>query len=134
VTVDAKGRVTSGSATINTTDVEDGTIANADISGTAAIASSKISFAADSVSGNAVDGLTGGGDYGITNSGGFDHHSSTYYHLNSGCAGHYFASYSHTATDSDAGYEAPTALGDWAASGGCNAAEGGAFVFYAATR
>jgi hypothetical protein len=75
-----------------------------------------------------------GGDYAITNSSGFDHHGSSYWHLNGGCTGDYFASYSYASCDNDAGYEAPVALGDWTASGGCNAAEGGPFAFYAATR
>jgi hypothetical protein len=57
VTVDAKGRVTSGSSTITTTDIADGTIANADISGTAAIATSKLSGAVTSISGHGLGAL-----------------------------------------------------------------------------
>jgi hypothetical protein len=40
------------------TEITDGSLTNADISGTAAISSTKISFVAESISGNAVDGGT----------------------------------------------------------------------------
>jgi hypothetical protein len=57
VTVDAKGRVTSGSSTITSTDIADGTIANADISGAAAIATSKLSGAVTAISGHGLGSL-----------------------------------------------------------------------------
>jgi hypothetical protein len=57
VTVDAKGRVTSGNSTISSTDIADGTIADADISGTAAIATSKLSGAVTSISGHGLGSL-----------------------------------------------------------------------------
>jgi hypothetical protein len=57
VTVDAKGRVTSGSATIASSDIDDGTITNIDISGTAAIATSKLSGALTAVSGHGLGTL-----------------------------------------------------------------------------
>jgi hypothetical protein len=57
VTVDAKGRVTNGSSTVNASDIEDGTIANADISGTAQVATSKLSGAVTSISGHGLGSL-----------------------------------------------------------------------------
>jgi hypothetical protein len=57
VTVDAKGRVTSGSATIASSDIDDGTIANVDISGTAAIATSKLSGSLTAISGHGLGSL-----------------------------------------------------------------------------
>jgi hypothetical protein len=57
VTVDAKGRVTSGSSTITTTDIADGTIADGDISGSAAIATSKLSGPLTSISGHGLGAL-----------------------------------------------------------------------------
>ena len=89
--------------------------------------------------------ITGGGDFGISQSPdaatcngmttmGFDHHSPTYRMLNCGCQRHYLHSYSSTVADSDAGYDAFVALGSWGAVGGCDAAEGGMLVFYAAMR
>jgi hypothetical protein len=57
VTVDAKGRVTSGSSTISATDIEDGTIADADISGSAAVATSKLSGAVTSIAGHGLGSL-----------------------------------------------------------------------------
>jgi hypothetical protein len=57
VTVDAKGRVTSGSSTIASTDIADGTIADADVSGTAAIATSKLSGAVTSISSHGLGSL-----------------------------------------------------------------------------
>ncbi|MEQ1647044.1 MAG: fibrinogen-like YCDxxxxGGGW domain-containing protein [Hyphomicrobiaceae bacterium] len=78
---------------------------------------------------------TAGGDFGIVTSAGFDHHNpSTYYHLNSSCANSYFYSYSSGVADSDAGYDANTALGSWAATDTCGGGEGGSMVFYAAVR
>jgi hypothetical protein len=57
VTVDAKGRVTSGSSTISATDIADGTIADADISGTAAIATTKLAGAVTAISGHGLGAL-----------------------------------------------------------------------------
>jgi hypothetical protein len=57
VTVDAKGRVTGASATITSTDIADASIANADISGTAAIATSKLSGTVTSISGHGLGSL-----------------------------------------------------------------------------
>jgi hypothetical protein len=57
VTVDSKGRVTSGSSTIASSDITDATIANADISGTAAIATSKLSGAVTAISGHGLGAL-----------------------------------------------------------------------------
>jgi hypothetical protein len=77
--------------------------------------------------------ISGGGDFNAGPSPA-DHHSTNYYHLNSGCTGQYLYSYSATAMDGDPGYDANTALGAWTATDGCNGAEGGALVFYAAMR
>jgi len=56
---------------------------------------------------------SGGGDYGITTSVGFDHHNSTiYYHLRGGCGSHYFYKYGTT-------YNVNTALGSWTQSIAC---------------
>jgi hypothetical protein len=66
VTVDAKGRVTSGSATITSTDIADGTIADADISGTAAIATSKLSGSVTAISGHGLGSLATLGEVGST--------------------------------------------------------------------
>lgn len=74
-----------------------------------------------------------GGDFGIV-SGSFDHHSTSYYHLNSSCGGHYLASYSAGSSDSDAGYEPTTALGSWSGGGGCTSGEGGSLRFRTALR
>jgi hypothetical protein len=67
VTVDAKGRVTSGSSTITSADIADGAITSADIaeaaiadgdiSGTAAIATSKLSGPVSSIAGNGLGSL-----------------------------------------------------------------------------
>jgi hypothetical protein len=57
VTVDAKGRVTSGSSTMSSADIADGTIADADISGTAAIATTKLSGAVTSIAGHGLGAL-----------------------------------------------------------------------------
>ncbi len=78
----------------------------------------------------------GGGDFGITTSAGFDHHSLRYFHLNGGCANHYLYSYSGVSADGDAGYDVNTALGSWTVVGTntCNANEGGSLKFYAAMR
>nr|VFJ77250.1 MAG: Fibrinogen beta and gamma chains, C-terminal globular domain [Candidatus Kentron sp. FW] len=77
---------------------------------------------------------SGGGDYGVLKSVGFDHHNTTYYHLNSGCANHYFYSYSLSNQDGDAGYDVNTGLGDWTATSSCHSAEGGNMAFYAGMR
>ena len=74
---------------------------------------------------------SGGGDYGVVTSRGFDHHLTVYYHLNSSCVNHYFYSYSVVSVDGDAGYDVNTALGNWAATRGCDRPEGGGLVFYA---
>lgn len=89
--------------------------------------------------------FTGGGDFGISQSPdgatcngatmmGFDHHLATYRMLNCGCQRQYLHSYSSTVADSDAGYDAFVGLGSWGAVGGCDPAEGGMLVFYAAMR
>ena len=89
--------------------------------------------------------ITGGGDFGISQSPdgatcngvtmtGFDHHSTNYRMLNCGCQRQYLFSYSDAVLDSDAGYDATLAFGGWTAAGGCNGAEGGTVVFYAAMR
>jgi cytoskeletal protein CcmA (bactofilin family) len=78
--------------------------------------------------------ITGGGDFGIVTAAGFDHHSTTYHHLNSGCGNSYLYSYSNTAADSDAGYDVNTALGDWDVTSSCEAGEGGTLVAYFAVR
>jgi hypothetical protein len=57
VTVDAKGRVTSGSSTITAADIADGTIGDADVSPAAAIATSKLSGAVMSISGHGLGTL-----------------------------------------------------------------------------
>jgi hypothetical protein len=57
VTVDAKGRVTSASSTISAADIADGAIADADIAGTAAIATSKLSGAITQVAGHGLGSL-----------------------------------------------------------------------------
>jgi hypothetical protein len=57
VTVDTKGRVTSGSSTITSSDIADATIADADVSGTAAIATSKLSGALTAISGHGLGAL-----------------------------------------------------------------------------
>ena len=76
---------------------------------------------------------TGGGDYNVSH-GNIDHHTSTYYHLNSGCVNSYLYSYSNAPGDNDAGYDVSRALGDWGTTQGCHSGEGGALVFYAAMR
>ena len=60
--------------------------------------------------------ITGGGDFGLT-SGVLDHHSSSYYNLNSGCVGHYL--YSLGPSASGASYDVNTALGSWAVTHAC---------------
>jgi alpha-tubulin suppressor-like RCC1 family protein len=57
VTVDAKGRVTSGASAIASADIGDGTIVDADISGSAAIATSKLSGAITSIAGHGLGSL-----------------------------------------------------------------------------
>jgi hypothetical protein len=57
VTVDAKGRVTVGSSTIASADIADGTIVNADISGTAQVATSKLSGAVTAIGGHGLGAL-----------------------------------------------------------------------------
>nr|VFK29745.1 MAG: Fibrinogen beta and gamma chains, C-terminal globular domain [Candidatus Kentron sp. MB] len=89
------------------------------------------------VAGWSNSNYSGGGDYGVVTSSGFDHHATTYYHLNSSCANHYFYSYSghpsygYPDNDNDAGYDVNTALGNWTATRGCDRPEGGGLVFYA---
>jgi subtilisin-like proprotein convertase family protein len=84
--------------------------------------------------------IAGGGDFNLsiadggTRVEGVDHHYPVYNHLNAGCVGHYLYSYSAAAQDGDAGYDVNTTLGDWAVTDGCNVAEGGALMFYAAMR
>ncbi len=56
---------------------------------------------------------SGGGDFGITTSVGFDHHNSTtYYHLRSGCGSHYLYRYGST-------YNVNTTLGSWTQTHSC---------------
>ena len=74
---------------------------------------------------------SGGGDYGVVTSAGFDHHTAAYYHLNTHCSNHYLYSYSSSNRDGDAGYDVNTGLGNWAATSSCDSAEGGNLVFYA---
>jgi hypothetical protein len=57
VTVDAKGRVTSGSSTITSSDIAEGAIADGDVSASAAIATSKLSGAVTSISGHGLGTL-----------------------------------------------------------------------------
>lgn len=76
--------------------------------------------------------IGGGGDFGIV-SGSFDHHSSNYYHVISGCTGHYLMNLS-TAMDTDAAYKSFSGLGAWSALSTCNGNEGSDVVFYAAMR
>ena len=88
--------------------------------------------------------IAGGGDYNVSmtdagtcngsTSGGVDHHSGAYYHLNCACQRHYFYSYSSASNDGDAGYDINTGLGAWTATNGCDSNEGGALKFYAASR
>lgn len=84
------------------------------------------------VAGWANFNISGGGDFGATVSG-FDHHSSSYYHLNTSCVSSYLYSYS-LANDGDAGYDVNTALGDWSATASCDSAEGGSLTFRSAMR
>ena len=77
---------------------------------------------------------SGGGDYGVTNTSGFDHHSTSYRHLNGGCSDMYLYSYSSSSNDGDAGYDVNISLGSWSATQSCDNNEGGALVFYAAMR
>jgi len=74
-----------------------------------------------------------GGDFGVR-TGAFDHHTPSYYHLQSSCVGEYLYSYSSASADSDAGYDVNTSLGDWTATSACNSAEGGLLVFRTAAR
>jgi hypothetical protein len=57
VTVDAKGRVTGGSSTITAADIADGSIADADVSSTAQVATSKLSGAVTSIAGHGLGAL-----------------------------------------------------------------------------
>ena len=75
-----------------------------------------------------------GGDFGVTNTSGFDRHSSSYYHLNNSCAGQYIYSYSNGSGDGDAGYDVQIGLGSWGTTISCDGGEGGALVFYAGMR
>jgi hypothetical protein len=80
---------------------------------------------------------SGGGDFGITKADGptctgqytarqgFDHHRSTYNHLNCGCIRHYLYSYSNVIADGDQNYKVNSALGDWTATATCSSTEGG---------
>jgi len=77
---------------------------------------------------------SGGGDYGITNTAGFDHHSTSYRHLNVDCQNMYLYSYSSTSADYDAGYDVNIGLGSWSATQSCDSNEGGALVFIAGMR
>jgi len=70
----------------------------------------------------------GGGDYGITTSGHvFDHHSTSYYHLNSGCDYMYFYNYGTT-------YNVNSALGSWSITTACSSNDIGMGAWYAAMR
>ena len=78
--------------------------------------------------------ITHGGDFGVVNTS-FDHHSTTYRHLNSSCLNSYIYSFSNTTGDSDAGYDSNTALGpSWNATASCVSAEGGSLKFYTGMR
>ncbi|MEY4616844.1 MAG: hypothetical protein RJB66_1804 [Pseudomonadota bacterium] len=72
-----------------------------------------------------------GGDFGLTTTSGFDHHTTSYYHLNGGCNYHYLYSYSAASGDSDAAYKVNSSLGSWAASHTCDSSESNGIVFYA---
>jgi hypothetical protein len=80
---------------------------------------------------------SGGGDFNVSTNAvvdGVDHHSTAYYHLNSGCVQHYLYSYSNAVVDGDAGYDVSVTLGAWTATNACQLEEGGGLVFYAAMR
>jgi DNA ligase (NAD+) len=73
---------------------------------------------------------SGGGDFGVVTSAGFDHHNTvSYNHLNSGCGNHYFYSYG-----AGASYDVSTALGTWTVTSACEGAAGGTTGFYFALR
>lgn len=71
---------------------------------------------------------------GLVSTQGVDHHNGIYYHLNRGCARHYLYSYSTAVADTDADYDANTALGSWNTTASYTSAEGGSLVVYAAMR
>jgi hypothetical protein len=77
-----------------------------------------------------------GGDFNISSDAivdGADHHDSSAYHLNTGCAEQYLYSNS-LDPDGDAGYDVNKPLGTWTATLACDDAEGGSLVFRAAMR
>ncbi|MCB9739534.1 MAG: DUF4215 domain-containing protein [Deltaproteobacteria bacterium] len=78
--------------------------------------------------------INGGGDFGVTNGAGFDHHSGNYWMLNGGCVNHFLYSYSSASNDGDAGYDVNTGLGAWTATTSCAGDEGGQLKFYMAVR
>lgn len=57
LTVDAKGRVTSGTTTITSTDIADDSLVNSDIAMTAAIATTKLAGAVTSIAGHGLGNL-----------------------------------------------------------------------------
>ncbi len=78
--------------------------------------------------------ISGGGDFHIGPAGP-DHHSNTFYHLNSSCTSSYLYSYSVDTEDGDAGYDISLALGaGWPVTVACQSAEGGLLTFRAAMR
>lgn len=76
---------------------------------------------------------SGGGDFGLT-AAGFDHHSSAYWQLNSGCVDHYLYTYSSGVLDGDQSYQASRTLGNWGLTAACTSSEGGGLSFYAGVR
>ena len=65
---------------------------------------------------------------------GFDHHSSAYWQLNSGCVDHYLYTYSSGVLDGDQSYQASRTLGNWGLTAACTSSEGGGLSFYAGVR
>ena len=77
--------------------------------------------------------IPSGGSFGV-NDGTFDHHSTSYNHLNGSCSSQYLYDYSAGTADSDAGYDVNLALGNWSQTSACQSAEGGVLKIYSGLR
>lgn len=74
--------------------------------------------------------VSGGGDIHVTNSNNVDHHSASYWHLNTGCNSHFLYGYG----TGGAGYDVNTGLGSWSPSLTCDASSGGSIALYIGMR
>jgi len=78
--------------------------------------------------GYSITAIGGGGDYGLTSSGGLDHHGGNYYNLNSGCVRHFIYQYG------TASYDVNTGIGSWSTTATCTSSCDSRFTFYMAMR